>query len=79
MLHEKYRFIKGRIIDISTTIVIGPKFQKFIGIVIEDQIPSILGSKIADENILIHSQPCNIDSFTDLIVDCCFFRNLFRF
>jgi hypothetical protein len=38
ILSQEYMFLKGRIIAIGIANVIGPKFQKFIAIVIKDEI-----------------------------------------
>jgi hypothetical protein len=55
IFRPEYRFLEGIIFD--SAIVIGRKFQKFIGIVIGDKISRIIVRKIADNNIFIDSQP----------------------
>jgi hypothetical protein len=52
-----HNFFKG-IIGIGIAIVIGSNPQKFIGIVIGDEILLIIGGKIADDKDFIHPQPC---------------------
>jgi hypothetical protein len=51
-------FLKSKVIGIGIAIVIGPDLQRFTGIVIRDEIPYIIGRKIADDDVSINSQPC---------------------
>jgi hypothetical protein len=44
---------------IGITIVIGPKFQKFIDAFINYGIPKILQRKVADDIGFINSKPCS--------------------